>query len=61
MKYELQSVISGTLEVKHGTIIQAITRNLKTSQSSGSLAKEYQHFKKQENIVKQVDNFVVKN
>ena len=50
MKYELQSVISGTLEVKHGTIIQAITRNLKTSQSSGSLAKEYQHFKKQENI-----------
>lgn len=48
MKYELQLIISGKSEVKHGAAIQAATSYLKRSKSSGGMAKEFKHFKKQE-------------
>lgn len=48
MKYELQLIISGKSEVKHGAIIQAATRYLRRSQSSSEMAKEFKYFKKQE-------------
>lgn len=48
MKHELQLIISGKSEVKHGTIIQAAARYLRRSQSSSEMAKEFKHFKKQE-------------
>ncbi len=48
MKHELQLIISGKSEVKHGTIIQAATRYLRRSQGSSEMAKEFKHFKKQE-------------
>jgi hypothetical protein len=48
MKYELQLIISGKSKVKHGAIIQATTRYLSRSKSSGEVAKEFKHFKKQE-------------
>ncbi|MDP5200093.1 hypothetical protein [Flavobacterium sp. DG2-3] len=48
MKYELQLIISGKSEVKHGAIIQAATSYLRRSQSSSEVVKEFKHFKKQE-------------
>lgn len=48
MKYELQLIISGKSEVKHGTIIQAAASYLRRSQSSSEMAKEFKYFKRQE-------------
>jgi hypothetical protein len=54
MKDELQRIISGKSQVKHGAIIQAIACYLSRSQSSSGLVKEFKHFKKQEaEILKQ--------
>jgi hypothetical protein len=49
IKNELQSIISGEGKVEHGTIIQAATSYLKRSQSTGTMAQDYQSFKRQEN------------
>lgn len=48
MKYELQLIISGKSEVKHGTIIQAATSYLRRSEISSEMAEGFKHFKKQE-------------
>ena len=48
MKHELQSIISGKSEVRHGAIIQAATRYLKGSERAGQMVKESKFFKKQE-------------
>lgn len=59
MKYELQLIISGKSQVKHGAIIQAATRYLSRSQSSGKMAKDFKHFKKQE--TETLESFVTVN
>ena len=48
MKHELQNVISGKSEVRHGTAIQAISGYLRRSNESGKLAKDSKQYKKQE-------------
>ena len=48
MKNELQSIISGESQVKHGAIIQAAARYLKGSQGTGKMAEVREHFKKEE-------------
>ncbi len=48
MKNELQSIISGESQVKHGAIIQAAARYLKGSQRTGKMAEVREHFKKEE-------------
>lgn len=51
MKHELQNVISGKSEVKHGDAIQAFACYLRRSEGAGKLAKESKHYKKQEDAV----------
>lgn len=48
IKYELQHILSGKAEVKHGNIIQTITRHLARSEKSSEEAKITKHFKKEE-------------
>lgn len=51
MKDELQAIISGKSQVKHGAIIQAITGYLIRSERTSEMAKDYKQFKKQETKV----------
>jgi hypothetical protein len=39
MKHELQHIISGTRQVRHGDAIQAITSYLRAGKSSGTATK----------------------
>jgi len=48
LKNELRDIISGKSEVRHGRIIQTITRNLKESKAPGSETEGTKHFKEQE-------------
>lgn len=48
LKNELRDIISGKSEVRHGRIIQTITRYLKESTAPGSEIKGTKHFKEQE-------------
>lgn len=48
LKNELHNIISGTSEVRFGTIIQAVASYLNDSEKSGSEAKSEKYFKKQE-------------
>ncbi len=48
LKNELHNVISGTSEVRFGTIIQAVASYLNNSEKSGSEVKSAKYFKKQE-------------
>lgn len=59
MKYEVQRIISGESQVKHGAIIQTIASHLSRSESSSGLVKEFKHFKNQEAEV--LEQFVTKN
>jgi hypothetical protein len=59
MKYELQRIISGESQVKHGAIIQTIANYLSRSQSSSGLVKEFKYFKKQEAEI--LEQFITKN
>ncbi|PWB24436.1 hypothetical protein [Flavobacterium sp. HTF] len=59
MKHELQLIISGKSEVKHGSIIQAATRYISRSQRTSEMAKEFKHFKKQE--TETLERFIRKN
>lgn len=56
MKHELQLIISGESEVKHGTIIQAAACYLRRSQSTSEMAEGFKHFKKQEK--ESLENFI---
>jgi hypothetical protein len=51
MKHELQSIISGKSEVRHGAVIQAATCYLKGSERTSQMAKNSKFFKKQETEV----------
>ncbi|TDW52548.1 hypothetical protein EV144_1011239 [Flavobacterium sp. 270] len=59
MKYELQLIISGKSQVKHGTIIQAATSYISRGQSSSEMAPDFKHFKKQETEI--LEKFVSEN
>jgi hypothetical protein len=48
MKHELQNIISGKSQVKHGANIQAITSYLKDGTRTGTLAEKGINFKRQE-------------
>lgn len=48
MKHELQNIISGKSQVRHGDAIQAIARYLRRSKSSSSEAKESKQLKTEE-------------
>jgi len=48
MTDELQDIISGKKQVRHGAIIQAAASYLRRSTQTGNLAKQDKHFKKQE-------------
>jgi hypothetical protein len=48
MKHELQNIISGKSQVRHGDAIQAIARYLRRSKSSSSEAKESKQIKTEE-------------
>ncbi|MFE3871070.1 hypothetical protein ACFX5F_07525 [Flavobacterium sp. ZS1P70] len=48
MKHELQNIISGKSQVRHGNAIQAIARYLRRSKSSSSEAKESKQIKTEE-------------
>lgn len=48
LKYELQNILLGNEQVRHGAIIQTIIGYLKGSQSTGSVAQNYQQNKKEE-------------
>lgn len=48
MKHELQNIISGKSQVRHGDAIQAITRYLRRSKSAGREAKESKQIKSEE-------------
>jgi len=51
MKHELQDVISGKGEVRHGANIQATAGYLKRSQAASQVAKDSKFYKKQETEV----------
>ena len=54
MKNELQNIISGKSQVRHGDAIQAISRYLRRSESAGREAKESKQIKSEETaIIKQ--------
>lgn len=59
MKHELQAIISGKSQVKHGSIIQAITRYLSGSKRAGEMAEDFKQFKKQETEV--LKSFITEN
>lgn len=48
MKHELQNIISGKSQVRHGDAIQAIARYFRASKSSSEMAQGSIDFKKQE-------------
>jgi hypothetical protein len=48
MTDELQDIISGKKQVRHGAIIQSAASYLRRSTQTGNLAKQDKHFKKQE-------------
>ena len=48
MKHELQNIISGKSQVKHGTTIQAATNYIRNCKKTSDLAKGSNDFKKQE-------------
>jgi len=48
MNHEIQCIISGKSEVKHGTNIQTVISFLAGSQEPGSMAKTDKHFKREE-------------
>lgn len=57
MKYELQNIISGKSEVRHGDAIQAIADYLRRSKGSSCEAKDSKQIKREEaEIIKQYCN-----
>jgi len=48
MKDELQYILSGKSQVKHGAFIQTIASHLSGSQTLGTMAKDNQHHKAEE-------------
>lgn len=48
MKHELQLIISGKSQVKHGNIVQAAASYLKRCQKSSVMAQDFKQFRKQE-------------
>jgi Serine/Threonine/Tyrosine Kinase found in polyvalent proteins len=59
MKHELQYIISGTRQVKHGATIQAIASYLRNGKSPSDLAKKSISFKKQEESL--IEQFATTN
>ncbi|MBW1655350.1 putative polyvalent protein kinase domain-containing protein [Flavobacterium quisquiliarum] len=59
MKHELQNIISGKSQVKHGANIQATTSYLKNGKGTGSLAEKGIDFKKQEKAL--IEEFATVN
>ena len=59
MKHELQNIISGKSQVKHGAIIQAVSCYLKDSKGAGTLAEKGIYIKKQEEVL--VEEFATIN
>lgn len=54
MKHELQNIISGTSQVRHGDTIQTIARYLRKSKSSSGTLKESKSIKREETtLIKQ--------
>ncbi|MEO8240580.1 MAG: hypothetical protein ABI576_20920 [Flavobacterium sp.] len=57
MKHELQNIISGKSQVRHGDAIQAVARYLRRSKSSGCEAKDSKQIKRKEaEIIRQFCN-----
>jgi hypothetical protein len=52
MKHELQNIISGTSQVRHGDAIQTITRYLRGSKRSSGTLKESKSIKREETTLK---------
>lgn len=50
IKYELQYILSGKSEVKHGNIIQTIAGYLGRSKEAGGLASKEKYFKRKETL-----------
>ena len=59
MTDELQNIISGKKQVRHGAVIQAAASYLRRSTPAGSVAKQGKHFKKQE--TETLENFISEN
>ncbi|WP_322550500.1 hypothetical protein [Flavobacterium psychraquaticum] len=59
MKDEIKHIISGTSKNSEGRIIQTIASFLRRSETSGGLAKEDKHFKKEE--TKNLIEFIAEN
>ena len=59
MKDEIKHIISGTSKNCTGTIIQTIASFLRRSETSGGLAKEDKHVKKEE--TKNLIEFIAEN
>jgi len=51
MKHELQDIISGKIQVRHGDTIQTISRYLRKSKSSSEMAQGSIDFKKQKDLI----------
>lgn len=51
MKHELQNIIAGKSQVKHGANIQAATHYLKNGKRAGTLAEKGIDIKKQEEVL----------
>ena len=48
MKNELQNIISGKSQVKHGAVIQTITSYIRRSAQASGVVEQGKYFKKQE-------------
>ena len=59
MQDELQNIISGKKQVRHGTVIQAAADYLSRSTQTSGMAKQDKHFKKQE--TEALEQFITDN
>jgi hypothetical protein len=59
LNHELQNIISGKSQVRHGAIIQAAAGYLGRSTQASSVAKHNKHFKKQE--TEALEKFITDN
>jgi hypothetical protein len=59
MKNELHNILSGTGQVSHGAVIQAISGYLRKSAQAGTTAKGHKHYKKQE--TERLEQYVSEN
>lgn len=57
MNHELQNIISGTSQVRHGDTIQTIARYLRKSKSLSGTLKESKSIKREETTLKNLSLF----